>query len=116
MLKTWFNQYKWIAIAIAFLIYSVSVWNVSSGYHATQYTKEKLALTEETLKITKENATLSGQLAKSLQETLDARKDTSTQTTKELIDEIAKDPRFKSCRTTDGVRSALQRKLDSQAR
>lgn len=116
MLKTLFDKYKWVAVAFIFLAYSVGVWNISTGYHANEYTKEKLALTQDVLKVTRENSELSQQLAKSLQETLEARREASTKTTKELIDEIAKDPRFKSCRTTDGVRSALQRKLDSQAR
>lgn len=116
MLKTLFAEYKWVALGIAFLVYSVSVWNISTGYNNTKHVTEKLALTQETLRVTKANSELSGRLAQALTEQLAALETNNKAMTKELIDEIAQDPRFKSCRTTDGVRSALQRKLDSQTR
>lgn len=111
-----FNTYKWYIAAIGLLAYSVFVWNIAGDAQENSYNKERLAHAQEVIKVQQENLELSKQLSQSQRKLLEESAADNLALTKGLIDEIAKDPRFKSCRTTDGVRSALQRKIDRQAR
>lgn len=107
MLKTLFDKYKYAALAIAFVVYSVFLWNVSSDRATASFVEKQL---ENQLANAKLAEDLSTQLDKALKQLAGASK----AQTKELLDELAKDPRYKLCLTTDGVRNAIQRKLDAQ--
>lgn len=114
MLQTLFNEYKWTALGVLLLAYSIGVWHVSSGYTDNAYNKERLRHSEEIIRIKVENeealtklteewATLRGELEQS-----------AKKSQKELLDELAKDNRYSICRVTDGVRDVYKRKLQTQ--
>jgi hypothetical protein len=100
--------------AVFAAIYTLGVVHVTSTYTNASWTSKELKRTEDFLRTTQENEALRKDISKLLQENLEKTRANSKQFTKELLDEITKDPRYKSCRTTDSVRDALQRKLDSQ--
>lgn len=104
---------KWLYVAAA-VIYTFLVAHVTKTYTDSTWNERELKRTEAFLKINNDNEKLRGELSRVLQDGLSKSAANNKQFTKELLDEIAKDPRYKSCRTTDGVRGALQRKLDSQ--
>lgn len=105
---------KWVMYAALLLAYSLGVVHVTKTYTDSSWNSKELKRTEDFLKTTQENEALRKDISKLLQENLAQTRANSKQFTKELLDEITKDPRYKSCRTTDSVRDALQRKLDSQ--
>lgn len=105
---------RWMLYVAAVAIYTLGVVHVTSTYTNASWTSKELVRTEAFLKINKDNDQLRKDISRLLQESLVTQASKNKQFTKELLDEIAKDPRYKSCRTTDGVRAALQRKLDSQ--
>lgn len=105
---------KWMLYAVFAAIYTLGVVHVTSTYTNASWTSKELKRTEDFLRTTQENEALRKDISKLLQENLEKTRANSKQFTKELLDEITKDPRYKSCRTTDSVRDALQRKLDSQ--
>lgn len=107
MLSLLFDRYKYVALAIVFIVYSVFLWNVSSQRATASFVEKQLANQVA-------NAKLAEDLSTKLDKTLSALTDNSKAQTKELLDELAKDPRYKLCLTTDGVRNAIQRKLDAQ--
>lgn len=109
-----FNRYKWYVLAVGFLVYSVGVWNVSAGIQNAGFTKKELDRTEKILETTISNQQLADAVSKAVQEALAEYNKTAKEQTKELLNEINKDPRYQSCRTSDSVRDNLQRKLDSQ--
>lgn len=115
MLKTLFAEYKWHILAALFVIYSVGGWNIATTYNDSSWTKKELQRTEKFLDNQKHNDELKTFISKALQEALANQQKEAAKATKDLIDEIAKDPRYKSCTTTDGVRAALQRKLNNQS-
>lgn len=101
------NKWKWYALAFLFLVYSVGVWNVSGTYATSTLVQQELTRTQNNEKIRVE-------VAKIVQEGLDAYKTTARKSTEDIINEVLKDPVYKSCRVTDGVRDAIKRKLASQ--
>lgn len=107
MLKTWFDSYKYgIAFAL-FIAYSVFLWNVSGDRAQAKWV-------EKQLQVEVANAKLVQEISLKLENALSKQASVSKAQTKELLDELAKDPRYKLCLTTDGVRNAIQRKLDAQ--
>lgn len=111
-----FDSFKLPAIAIAIVVYSAGVWHVASTYTDSTWAQKELERTEKFIAEQKQNQSLRDEVAKLLKDSLKQREDQSKVYTKELLNELAKDPRYKLCLTTDGVRSAIQRKLDSQSR
>lgn len=101
------SKWKWYIIGFLFVIYSAGIWHVSSTYATASMVKAEL-----------ERIQSNNQLATDISKKLDNDKAEYTkaarQATKEMLDELLKDPRYKSCRTTDSVRDAIQRKLDAQ--
>lgn len=107
MLKILFDRYKYVAAALAFVVYSMFLWNVSSDRATAGFVAKQLETQVA-------NAKLAEDLTTRLEGALKKLSSTSKAQTKELLDELAKDPRYKLCLTTDGVRNAIKRKLDAQ--
>ena len=107
MLKILFDRYKYAALAIVFVVYSCFLWNVSSQ-------RATASFVEKQLKVEVANAKLVQDISLNLEKALQQQAKLGKEATTELLNELAKDPRYKSCTTTVGVRSALQRKLDAQ--
>ena len=101
------SKWKWYLAGLLFIIYSLGLWHVSSTYSTASLVKDELERTQS-----------NNVLARSITEKLNKQQDDydkrARQVTKDIISELLKDPIYKSCRVTDGVRSAIQRKLDSQ--
>jgi prolyl oligopeptidase PreP (S9A serine peptidase family) len=95
-------------------IYTLGVVHVTSTYTNSRWTSKELKRTEEFLQKQSDNEALKQEISKLLQANLALSATNGKKLTKELLDALAQDPRYKSCRTTDSVRDALQRKLDSQ--
>lgn len=107
LVSDWLSKAKWYIIAGIFVVYSGALWHVSSTYTSSSYVKAELVRT-----------TQDNKLAQSITQKLDdiqgKYNEIARANTKDLLDELLKDPRYKSCLVTDGVRSAIQRKLDAQ--
>lgn len=101
------SKWKWYIIGAAFAAYSVGVWHVSSTYATASLVKAELERTQA-------NNVLADRIMKKLGEDQDKYANLARQLTREIANEILKDPVYKSCRVTDGVRDAIKRKLDSQ--
>lgn len=114
MLKTWFSTYKWAALAVAFLIYSISVWNISGTVTSAVYLRDQVKQQEQFIVLQANNDKLKNDISKMLQETLKKTQEDNRLITEDIIREVLKDPVYKSCLVTDGVRGALKQKLHSQ--
>ena len=114
MLKTFFNEWKWVLIAALVLAYSISVWNVSSGYADNAYNKERLRHSEEIIRIKVENEEALTKLNTEFATLKEELEQSAKKSQKELLDELAKDNRYSICRVTDGVRDVYKRKLQAQ--
>lgn len=101
------SKWKWYIAGFLFVIYSAGVWHVSGTYATASMVKAELERTQS-------NNQLATNIAKKLDEDKADYAKAARQATKEMLDELLKDPRYKSCRTTDSVRDAIQRKLDAQ--
>ncbi len=71
MILSILNQYKWYAVAVAFLVYSVGVWNVSAGLERADFTKQELQRTELILKNTVSNQELDTAISKAVVDILE---------------------------------------------
>lgn len=114
MLKIWFNQYKYYALAIAFLVYSIGVWNVSSGYASNDFNKERLRNAEEIIKIKTENEELLVDITKRFQDQMSEQRKANSQINKDTIDAITTNPIYQSCVNDKRVLDNYKRKLKTQ--
>lgn len=114
MLKTLFAEYKWIAFGIILLAYSIGVWNVSSKVHDVEVARDRLRQAERIIEIQNQNEELLASIRDELRATEARLKEQAKKDQKALIDELAKDPRYRTCTVTDGVRDLYKRKLQSQ--
>lgn len=105
---------KWMLYAAFAAVYTLGVVHVTSTYTNASWTSKELERTNDFLKKQNDNQDLRQEISRLLQENLALSATNGKKLTKELLDALAQDPRYKSCRTTDSVRDALQRKLDSQ--
>lgn len=105
---------KYYVYAIALLTYSIGVWTVSAGYSENSFNKERLEQSKAIVRLMDQNATTGAEIAKKLEAQLEAGRRLGRLESKEIYEAVLSDPRYKSCRVTDGVRNALQRKLDRQ--
>lgn len=101
------SKWKWYIIGAAFAAYSVGVWHVSSTYATASLVKAELERNQA-------NNVLSDKIMNKLGEDQNKYANLARQLTRDIANEILKDPVYKSCRITDGVRESIQRKLDSQ--
>ena len=108
------SSYKWYAIALLFLAYSVGVWNVSSKVHDTEVARDRLRQAEKIIEIQNQNEELLTAITDQLRATEARLKEQAKKDQKDLLDELAKDPRYRTCTVTDGVRDIYKRKLQSQ--
>lgn len=114
MLKTWFSKHKWILVAALLLAYSVFVWDVSSKVTDNAYSRERLRHSEQIITMQVENDKLLGDIRSELQASEERLKKQGQQDRKDLLDELAKDDRYRTCTVTPGVRDLYKRKLQSQ--
>lgn len=113
MLKIWFNQFKWYAVAILFLVYSVGVWNVSADVRENEFNAEKLRLANQVIKLQEDNLKLNGELSGALTAALAKQQAQQAQYMKDLTNALSKSTVYVSCRNTDSVRELYKRKLET---
>jgi uncharacterized membrane protein len=113
MITAWFNEYKWFAVAILFLAYSVGVWNVSADVKENEYLAEKIRLSNHIIQIQEENTKLSSDLSTALAASLTKQQALQTQYMKDLTNALSKSTVYVSCRNTDSVRELYKRKLET---
>lgn len=101
------SNLKWYLIGAAFIVYSLGIWHVSGTYATASLVKDELERTQA-------NNVLAKNITEQLGKDQAAYDTAARKATKDLFDELLKDPRYKSCRATDGVRDAIKRKLASQ--
>lgn len=114
MLKTWFSTYKWYAVAVLFLVYSVGVWNVSADVRENEYNKEKLELSNQIVKLQEENLRLNTEVSTALRVALAKQSTIQSKDIKDLKDALSKSTVYMSCRNTDSVQQLYKRKLQTQ--
>ena len=110
MLKTLFNEYKYVALAALFLAYSIGVWNVSGKVTDNSNLRTALRHSEEIIKIKTENEKLVEKLSGELQQELKDLKE-AQQKHQKAIEDALTDPRYSQCTTTASVRELYKRKL-----
>lgn len=111
MLKIFFDKYKWIAVAIAFLVYSIGLWHVSSEVQDAGYNRERLHRAEEIIDIKAKNDELLAQVSKGFQESLATIKTEHEQHQKDM-NEALKDARYTSCTVSDSVRDLYRKRIN----
>lgn len=109
-----FSEYKWYAIAIAFVVYSFGVWHVSGQVSENEFNKERLAAANEIIRIKTFNDNLAGSITTSLQTGLAKINADSKKNQKDLLNEMSKDSRYSTCLVTDSVHDLYKRKLQNQ--
>jgi len=110
------SKWKWYIAAVLFLVYSVGVWDVSGRISDNSHLRAQVRQQEKFIEIQADNDKLRGDISKMLAEFSDKQRIANQEANKELMNEILKDPIYQSCRITDGVRSAIKRKLNSQTK
>ncbi len=110
------SEWKYYLAAAGFLAYSVLVWDVSGRISDNTHLRDQIKQQDKFIQIQADNDKLRDDIAKIVAEASIKQRQENTAANKELLNEILKDPVYKSCRVTDGVRSAIKRKLDSQAK
>lgn len=110
------NKWKWLFLSVAFLTYSVLVWDISGRISDNTHLRDQVKQQERFIEIQADNNKLRDDIAKMLAEAAAKQRQVNADANKELLNEILKDPVYQSCRVTDGVRNAIKRKLDSQAK
>lgn len=110
MLKILFDRYKYIALAVVFVVYSVGVWNVSSRLTDNGYLRTALNRSEEIIELKVKNDELVASLSGQFQAGLEAMRK-EQQLHQEALIEALKDPRYTQCTTTDSVRDLYRQRL-----
>lgn len=100
-------SFKQYAVAIAFVVYSLGVWHVSSGYAENAFNKERLEAAERVIAVTQQNAALATSLKDEVKAALAEYKKGNN-----AIKPAA--PVYRDCLVDDSVRNQYKRKLEAQ--
>lgn len=101
-------------MAVLFLGYSVLTWNISATYTDSAHNRKQLQLAELLITKQNENDELRGDISKMLADKNDKQQEILRAAYKDVLNEIATNPVYQSCRNSDRVRNAIGRKLSSQ--
>lgn len=113
MMSVLFAKYKYIALGILFLVYSIGVWRVSGEVVDAGYNRERLHRAEEIIAIKAENDLLLAKVSQAFQQGLTTLQKQQEQHNKEMEDAL-KDKRYTECAVTDSVRDLYKRKLKTK--
>lgn len=109
-----FLKWRWVLAGALLVVYSVGVWEVSSRMQAYACLQAQQAVLQQQLESQDRNEQLKSAVSASIQKSLQDQATLNRKQTHEIIQEVLKDPVYKSCRVTDGVRESIQRKRDNQ--
>lgn len=110
-IKLLFVKYKWMVLAVLFLLVAAFSWDISNKVSANEYMAERLRLLNTTIEAYKENDTLKTRIDKTLQEALASNRIEIAKATREAVNEVLNDPVYKSCLVTDRVRESYKAAL-----
>lgn len=108
--------YKYGAIVIALVIWSVGLWNVASGYSENKFNQERVAILNKQIDDRKHDDSLKAEIGRVLEEGLRLSQSQISAATQQAVNEIRKDPVYQSCRITDGVRKSYRDAIKQQTR
>lgn len=111
MLKMLFDRYKYIALAVLFVVYSVGVWNVSSRLTDNGYLRTALNRSEEIIALKVKNDELIAKLSGEFQAGLSTLRE-DQRLHQEALVEALKDPRYTQCTTTDSVHDLYRKRVN----
>lgn len=109
------SEYKWVVIAGAFVTISALTWNISSKVSANEFNVERIRLLNKTIEAQKLNEELEGKITRSMLGALATARVEIQKSNQEAINEIFKDPRYRTCTVTDGVRNAYTNAIRAQS-
>lgn len=114
LLGLW-TEYKWVVLAGMFVAVAAGTWNVSSKVSANEFNAERVRLLTQTIEVQKKNDELKKEITKSMLDALAVARVEIQKSNREAIDEIFKDPRYRTCTITDGVRNAYSNAIKAQS-
>src|ERR1700752_3821781 len=100
--------YKYGAIIVAVLVWSVGLWNVASGYSENKFNQERVAMLNKQIEDRKHDDSLKTEIGKALEEGLSRSQKQISESTKQAVNGIRKDPVYQSCRITASVRKSYK--------
>jgi HAMP domain-containing protein len=115
MFKAYWAQYKFVALALAFLVVAALSWNISSSVSENEFNTERIGLLTATIEAQKFNDTLKSDITKSLLEALAASREEMKKANKEALNEIFTNPSYRTCTITPGVRDAYTNAIRAQS-
>lgn len=110
------GYFKYGAIAVALIIWSVGLWNVAAGYSENKFNQERVAILNKQIDDRKHDDSLKTEIGKALEESLSRSQKQISESTKQAVNEIRKDPVYQSCRITDSVRKSYKSAIEQQTR
>jgi len=108
------NKYKYYIIGVLFLVVAVFSWTVKGKIDEGVHLRKQLQQSELLIKEKVRNDELQAELIKALADKNTMQKTIFQDAWKEILNEVATNPVYKSCSHPDRVRNAIQKQLDSQ--
>lgn len=108
------SKWKWYIVAVLFLFVAASSWTVGGKVNDAAHVRKQLQQSELLIAEKVKNDKLQADLILALNEKMTLQKTIVQEAWKEVLNEVATNPVYKSCTHPDRVRNAIQRKLDSQ--
>ena len=108
------SKWKWYIVGTLFMIVAASSWTVSGKLSDVSHLRKQLQQSEQLIAEKVRNDELQSQLIAALNEKNTLQKTIVQEAWKDILNEVATNPVYKSCAHPDRVRNAIQRKLDSQ--
>lgn len=97
------NQYKYWIAAAAFLLYSWFLWNTSSTVTENSFLKEKAALQQAVIDEKDRKQNIADDVGKRVDASLRVYQQNNLKQQKELLNEMAKEPKYNECINTPAV-------------
>ena len=109
------SEYKYVVFAVLFVVVAATTWNISSKVSANEFNVERIRLLNKTIEAQKLNEELEGKITRSMLGALATARVEIQKSNQEAINEIFKDPRYRTCTVTDGVRNAYTNAIRAQS-
>lgn len=113
MFTTFFNTYKYYALALFAALWSFGIWHVSATYTSASYEHKETLEAQATLKVVNANDRLADALSAKVAADSVTRAAQAAADKTELLNAL-KDSHYTSCTNTDSVRNIYKRKLQAQ--
>lgn len=108
-------EYKWVVLAVLFLIVAAVSWDISNKVAANEFNAERIRLLQQTIEVQKQNEQLERKITTAMFSALETARLEIQKSNKAAIDEVLKNPIYRTCTITDGVRNAYSNAIRSQS-